>query len=100
MSALWTWFVSTRVGRWIVGLGAIVAAFAATYLIAHRKGADVQKQEDLASNAQAAVEAANAAHDVQATASSAAQTVEVQAEKQPAPDPVKRDDFDNTGLQP
>lgn len=98
MTALWGWFASTRVGRWLIGFTLVVAAFVAAWFVARGKGKAAQKATDMASAAQAVVAAANAAQDVQQSASAAVQQVDAQAVARPAPDVVKRDDFNNTGL--
>lgn len=70
MSALWAWFLSTTVGRWVVGIGAVLAALsvaiASSFLYGRSKGANAQaskdKAKDAESLAQAAQEAVNAAN--------------------------------------
>lgn len=70
MSALWAWFLGTRIGRWIVGIGAVLAAFvvaiASVFLYGRGKGKTEQAEQDKAKDAgaeqQAAQEAAAAAN--------------------------------------
>jgi hypothetical protein len=65
MSALWAWFLSTKVGRWIVGIGVVLAALAAALAVAfvkgHQKGADEQATADKAKDAQSLADAAEQA---------------------------------------
>jgi len=64
MTALWTWFVSTKIGRWIVGLSVTLAALAAALFVAFLKGKEHQagadKAKDAAASQQAVQEAAAA----------------------------------------
>jgi hypothetical protein len=94
---LWAWFLGTRVGRGCVVVAALVAAFVATWFVARSKGKAAQKTTDLASAAQDVLQAANVAADTQEAAQEAVQTVREEAAKRPAPDPVTRNDFNNTG---
>lgn len=98
MSAVLAWFLGTKVGRWLVGVAAIIAAGIATYWIAHRKGAVAQKAADDAAQRQSFADAAQAAVETYNAAGRAAQQVQQAAAQRPAPDPVAHDDFDNTGL--
>ena len=92
MSALWAWFLGTTIGRWIVGIGAVIVAVAAAVLVAFVKGKHAQADTDKAKDAGAAQ---RAAQDVQTDASAAVAKVRADAAKQPAPDPVEREDFNN-----
>lgn len=98
MTALWAWFIGTKVGRWIVGIGAVLAALAVAWLTGHHKGAETQAATDAKAQGQSAAEAAQNAVETYHDATQAAQQAQVAAAKQPAPDVVKRDDFDNTGV--
>jgi gas vesicle protein len=64
MSALWAWFLGTSIGRWIVGIGAVIVAVAAAVLVAFVKGkhaqADTDKTKDAGAAQQAAQEVATA----------------------------------------
>jgi gas vesicle protein len=63
MSALWAWFLGTRIGRWIVGIGAVIAAIAAAVLVAFVKGKHSQADTDKAKEAGAEQRAAQAVTD-------------------------------------
>lgn len=99
MTGIWAWFLGTRAGRGCVVIAALIAAFVATWFVARSKGKTAQKSTDLASAAQEMVQAANAAADTREAASEAVQAVQQKAATRPAPDPVARNDFNNTGLQ-
>lgn len=90
------WFLSTAIGRWIVGIGAVLAAAAVLAFTAFMKGKHAQATTDAAKNAEAQQRAAQVAQDVQTDASAAVAKVQADAAKQPAPDPIKRDDFNDT----
>lgn len=96
MIELWTWFVGTRIGRWLVGLGVLLAALGAMALAMFEKGKRTQAAKDQAKDAEAAQRAAQAAQDTFTAASNAAAKVQAAAAKQPPPDPIKRDDFNGT----
>lgn len=96
MTGIWAWFLSTRVGRWTIGIGAVLAAFGVACLYWFERGKHDGKQEGLADAAEQAAKDAQAAATTYADASQAALQVAQQAAKQPPPDPVKRDDLDNT----
>ena len=59
------WFASTKVGRWLIGLGAVLAAIVAALGIGWLKGrksqADADKGKDAQVSTQAAQEVVNAA---------------------------------------
>lgn len=94
LAAAWSWFIGTKVGRWIVGVCAVVAALGAALLVAFVKGRQHGKREGLADAAEQAVKDARAAQQVTTDAAQAAEQVRQDAAKQPPPDPVKRDDLD------
>lgn len=96
MIALWTWFVSTRIGRWIVGIVFVVAGLAAALFVVFKKGEKDQRTKDVATQAKAAQADAQAAASVQADAAQAVQKVQEAAAKQTPPDTVKRNDLDTT----
>lgn len=43
---VWDWFVSTKFGRWVIGIAALVAAFIAAWWMAHMQGASAQAVKD------------------------------------------------------
>src|SRR5574337_44144 len=96
MIELWTWFVGTRIGRCLVGLGVLLAALGAMALAMFEKGKHAQAAKDQAKDAEAAQRAAQAAQETFTAASNAAAKVQAGAAKQPPPDPIKRDDFNGT----
>lgn len=51
------WFLGTTIGRWIVGIGAVLAGIAALAYEAFRKGKHAQANTDAAKDAKAAQEA-------------------------------------------
>lgn len=59
-AAAWSWFLSTAVGRWIVGIGAVLAGIAALAYVAFRKGKRAQADTDAAKGAEASQRAAQA----------------------------------------
>jgi hypothetical protein len=67
MSALWAWFLSTTIGRWIVGVGAVLAALAvaiaSAFLYGRGKGKGEQATADKAKDAQSLAQAAQEAVD-------------------------------------
>jgi len=67
MTALWGWFVSTKIGRWIVGIVVMLAALAAALFVAFVKGkehqADVDQAKDSQSLADAAEQVVKASND-------------------------------------
>jgi hypothetical protein len=72
MTELWTWFLTTKVGRFLAGVAAVVIALGVAALIAFGKGKKSQAAKDAAANANADVEqaqqvqqAANARQEVE-----------------------------------
>jgi gas vesicle protein len=63
MSELWASFLTTRIGRWIVGIGAVIAAIAVAVLVAFVKGKHAQADTDKAKDAGAAQQAAQEVTD-------------------------------------
>lgn len=59
------WFLSTRMGRYLVGIGAVLVtlaiAIAGSFLYGRRKGANAQADQDKAKDAQSLAEAAQEA---------------------------------------
>lgn len=77
-------------------LGIILIALIATAFAAFRKGRQQQQDTDSARAAQSQAQAAQNALDTYKGADAAAAKVRSDAAKRPPPDPVKRDDLDNT----
>lgn len=63
MGTLWAWFISTKVGRALIVLGAIIAAGLATYGAGWLKGRKHEAEADQAKDAAEQVEAVQAAND-------------------------------------
>lgn len=84
IDAAWKWFLSTTLGRWIVGVLAVVGALIAALAIEFVKGEREGKREGLAEAAQRSVKEAN---DAAQQEKQAVQTAsEVQNEIQKLPD--------------
>lgn len=96
LATAWRWFLSTTLGRWIVGVGAALAAVGALVAVSFLKGKHAQAAKDEAQRAKETAESAQMAQDVYRTASDAATKVQADAAKQAAPNTVKRDDFDTS----
>ena len=96
LATAWRWFLSTALGRWIVGIGAVLLGILALAYTAFLKGKHAQATKDQAKDAEAAQRAAQAAQETFTAASDAAAKVQADAAKQPPPDTVKRDDLNNT----
>ncbi len=90
------WLATTRIGRWFIGVGAVILAALALASAAFLKGKHSQADKDKAKDAEAAQWAAQAAQETFTAATDAAAKVQVDAAKQPPPDPITRDDFDDT----
>jgi hypothetical protein len=60
-AAVWRWFLSTTVGRWIVGIGAVLLGILALAYTAFLKGKHAQVAKDQAKDAQSLAEAAQEA---------------------------------------
>lgn len=48
---MWAWFASTKIGRWLIGLGAVLAAILAALGIGWLKGRKSQADADNAKDA-------------------------------------------------
>lgn len=92
---IWAWFLSTRIGRGLILVAGLVAAAGALALTMFQKGKHSQADKDKAKDAEASQRTAQAAQETFTAATDAAAKVQADAAKQPAPDPVKREDFDN-----
>lgn len=80
LAAIGKWFLGTTVGRWIVGIGAVLAALAVALYVAFRKGKHAQADTDAAKDA---TEQAQAAQQV-VQAATTRQEVEHETEQLPA----------------
>jgi len=96
LAAAWSWFIGTKVGRFIVGIALVIGGLALTLYVAFRKGKHAQADVDKAKTAQADADAAKVAQQTYSDATAAAAQVRADAGRQPPPDPVKRDDLNNT----
>jgi type VI protein secretion system component VasK len=93
---MWAWFITTKIGRWIVGFGAVIAGMFWLALLMFWKGRRSQAGKDQAKRADDAVKQAQAAQDTYQAATEAAGKVRKDADKKAPPDPDKRNDFDST----
>lgn len=98
LAAIGKWFLSTRVGRWIVGIGAVVVAMLGLFAVGWLKGRKHEAAADEAKDAAEQVKQAQVAQATYQAASDAAEQVRQDAAEQPAPDTTNRTDFDNTGF--
>lgn len=96
LATAWRWFLSTTLGRWIVGVGAALAAVGALVAVSFLKGKHAQAAKDHAKDAEAAQRAAQVAQQTFTAANDAAAKVQADAAKQAPPDPIKRNDFNDT----
>lgn len=94
IAAAWKWFLSTTLGRWIVGICAVLLGILALAYTAFLKGKHAQAAKDQAKDAEAEQQAAQVEQQTFTAASDAAAKVQSDAARQPAPDTVKRDDLD------
>ena len=94
----WSWFASTKIGRSIVVLMAVIAAFVATYSAGRLKGKHAQSEEDAAKHAEEQAAFGRLAQQTQTDAAAAAEHVAQDAANRAAPDVIGSTDFDNTGL--
>lgn len=92
MATIWEWFLSTTIGRWIVGIGAVIMAALGLGAFAFMKGKEHQADADKAKDAQAETQAAKQAQAIQTDAQKAADAVPAPK----APDPIGRNDLDTT----
>lgn len=77
---MWEWFATTKAGRFLIGLGAVVAAILAALGIGWLKGRKSQADADRAKDAETIAEAA------QATVNAAVVRQEVQRETDALPE--------------
>lgn len=89
LSTLWI-----KIRFWLAAAAAVLVAIFAAAVVAYIHGKDTAKAG--VRQAKARADAANAARKTYKSATEAAQTVQQQADAQPPPDAVGRDDFDNT----
>lgn len=85
-----------KIGKWVGGVAAVIAALAALFLAGRHRGVKAQAQADAVRDAKATVQAAQESQATVADASAAASAVASAAQTQPAPDTVKRDDLNNS----
>jgi len=91
IAAAWKWFLGSTFGRWIVGVGTVLAAIAVLAYTAFLKGKHAQSDEDKAARSEEEAAFGRLAQQTRTDASAAAEKVQADAAKQPSPDPVKRD---------
>lgn len=89
-------WLTTRIGRWLAALGAVLALLATVALVMFRRGQRSEAIKAAAANAKAAITAARVVQRNYTDAMKAASDVQQQQAKQPPPDVDKRDDLNNT----
>lgn len=52
-----TWFLTTRLGRWLAAIGAVIVAILSTWFVGRMQGEQKQKRKNDQENAQANAEA-------------------------------------------
>jgi hypothetical protein len=90
------WFLGTTIGRWTVGIGAVVVAMLSLFAVGWLKGRKHEAEADQAKDAAEQVKQAKVAQETYQAATDAAEQVRQDAAKQPAPDTKNRTDFDDT----
>lgn len=96
MGALWAAICASRLGRWVAGVALTIAGLGALLLIMFQRGKHAQSEEDKARQAEEQAAFGRLAQQTQTDAAQAAAQVQQDAAKQPAPDTVKRNDFDTS----
>lgn len=59
-----TWFLTTKLGRWLAGIAAVLAAILGVWLAGHRSGKQAQKHKDDEASSEANHKAAEAVQKV------------------------------------
>jgi type II secretory pathway pseudopilin PulG len=95
-AAIGQWFVSTKLGRALLALGAVLLAIGIAALAGFEKGKYAEAKANATKRIKDAATAAKAAQETYADAEAAAKQVQADAVAQPPPDPVKRDDLNDT----
>lgn len=96
LAAAWKWFLSTTLGRWLAAAAGFLFALAVFGFYVWRKATKQQKATDQAKDAAEQVQEAQVAQETYQQATESVAKVEAAAKAQPPPDPVKRNDFDNS----
>lgn len=96
MTTILAWFVTTKVGRALLAIGAVLFAIAVAVLAGFEKGKYAEAKANAQQRIKDAAAAATTAQQTYADADAAAAQVQQQAQQQPPPDASKRDDLDNT----
>lgn len=95
-AAIGQWFLTSRIGHALLAIGAVLLALAIAALGGFEKGKYAEAKANAQQRIKDAADAAKAAQQTYGDADAAAQQVQQQAKQQPPPDPVKREDLDNT----
>lgn len=95
-AAMGQWFLTSKLGHVLLALGAVLLAIGAAIIGGFEKGKYSEAKANATQRIKDAAIAAKAAQQTYADAGAAAQKVQQQAKQQPPPDPVKRDDLDNS----
>ena len=96
MGALWAAICASKLGRCVAGVALTIAGLFALLAVAFVKGKHAQSDEDKAAQAEEQAAFGRLAQQTQTDAAQAAARVQQDAAKQPAPDTVKRNDFDTS----
>lgn len=95
-AAIGQWFLTSKIGRALLAIGAVLLAIGIAALEGFEKGKYSEAKANAKQRINDAAKAAKAAQETYAEADAAAEQVREQAKQQPAPDAARRDDLDNT----
>ena len=96
MNAIWAWFLTSRIGRALLAIGAMLFALALAAAAGFARGKYAEAKANATQRIKDATDAAKAAGQTYADAEAAAEQVKQEATQQLPPDPGKRNDLDNT----
>lgn len=96
VAAIGQWFLTSKFGHVLLTIGAVLLAIGVAIIGGFEKGKYSEAKANATQRIKAAADAAKAAQQTYTDADAAAQKVQQQAKQQPPPDPVKRDDLNNS----
>jgi len=96
MITAWLAGAWAKVETWLAIVGAVIAVVAMAFVKGRWDGERLEAAKEAARAVKTAQAAARVEVSVQSNASTAIKAVQQKAAQVPAPDPVKRDDFDTT----
>lgn len=96
MIPVWLAGAWAKVATWLAIVGAVIAVIASAFVKGRWDGERLQNAKEAARGVKTAQASARLEVSVQSDASIATQAVQKKAAQAPAPDTVKRDDFDTT----